>query len=124
MFCLSVMDYSIEYVYSLRKKTEMRRPDEASTGFTIQPEAHTILDRIYIRFKRKSKSRIAYNSMLNRNIPEIAKQCGIKIVFYSARKTFPQLSNEQVIKGSIVEYCIIGDAVSNDRRVIGTFIPI
>ena len=123
------MDYSGEYVHFLRKKTEARRPDEASTEFTIQPEARAILDRIYkdgeFRFKGKPKSRIGYNSMLNRYIPEIAKHCGIKrrFIFYSARKTFAQLSNELMIKDSIVEYCI-GDAVSNDRRVIGSYIHV
>lgn len=123
------MDYSGEYVHFLRKKTENRRPDEASTEFTIQPEARAILDRIYkdgqFVFKGKAKTRTGYNSMICRFIPDIAKECGIKrrFIFYSARKTFAQLSNELMIKDSIVEYCI-GDAVSNDRRVIGSYIRV
>ena len=123
------MDYSGNYVHFLRKKTEARRPDEASTEFTIQPEARAILDRIYkdggFVFNGKTKSRTGYNSMLNRYVPMIAEQCGIKkrLIFYSARKTFAQLSNELMIKDSIIEYCI-GDAVTNDRRVIGSYIRI
>lgn len=123
------MDYSGEYVHFLRKKTELRRSDEAATEFTIQPEARAILDRIYkdggFVFKGKPKTKTGYNSMLNRFIPKVAEDCGIKrrFIFYSARKTFAQLANELMIKDSIVEYCI-GDAVSNDRRVIGSYIRV
>ena len=123
------MDYTGDYVHFLRQKTQNRRPDEASTEFSIQPEARAILDRIYkdgeFVFNGKPKTRKAYNSMLQHYIPEIAKQCGMKqrLIFYSARKTFAQLSNELMIKDSIIEYCI-GDAVTNDRRVIGSYIRI
>ena len=56
---------------------------------------------------------------------EIKEQCGInhRLIFYSARKTFSQLSNELMIKDSIIEYCI-GDAVSNERKVIGSYIKV
>lgn len=123
------MDYSGDTVRFLRKKTMNRRPDEASTEFTIQPEARAILDRIYkdghFVHDGKAKSFIGYNSFLNRYIPEVAKQCGIdrRFIFYSARKTFAQLSNELMIKDSIIEYCI-GDAVSTSRKVIGSYIHV
>lgn len=123
------MDYSGDYLHFLRKKTQARRPDELATEFTIQPEARAILDRIYkdgkFVFKGKAKSFIGYNAMLNRYLPLVAEQCGIKrrFIYYSARKTFAQLSNELMIKDSIIEFCI-GDAVTNNRKVIGSYINV
>lgn len=41
---------------------------------------------------------------------KIRETLGIdKMVFYSARKTFAQLSNELMIKDSIIEYCLGGE---------------
>lgn len=123
------MDYSGDYLHFLRRKTESRRSDEMATEFTIQPEAREILNRIYkdgkFVFNGKAKSFVGYNSMLNRYISDVATQCGIKsrFVYYSARKTFTQIANELMIKDSIIEFCI-GDAVSNDRKVIGSYIKV
>lgn len=123
------MDYSGEFLHFLRKKTERRRSDEMATEFTIQPEARAILERIYkdgkFIFKGRAKTFVGYNAMLNRYLPKVAKQCKIKhrFIYYSARKTFTQIANELMIKDSIIEYCI-GDAVSNDRKVIGSYIRV
>ena len=123
------MDYSGEYLHFLRQKTKSRRPDDMATEFTIQPEARDILNRIYkdgkFLFNGKPKSFVGYNSFLNRFLPDVAEQCGIKhrFIYYSARKTFTQIANELMIKDSIIEFCI-GDAVSNDRKVIGSYIKV
>ena len=63
--------------------------------------------------------------LTSRYLPKVAKQCEIKhrFIYYSARKTFTQIANELMIKDSIIEYCI-GDAVSNDRKVIGSYIRV
>ena len=123
------MDYSDDYLHFLRKKTINRRSAEMATEFTIQPEARAILDRIYkdgkFLFNGKAKSFTGYNSMLNRYMSDVKEQCGIKrrFIYYSARKAFTQISNELMIKDSIIEYCI-GDAVTNDRKVIGSYIKV
>ena len=55
---------------------------------------------------------------------KIRQTLGIdKMVFYSARKTFAQISNELMIKDSIIEYCL-GDAPSNPRRALNFYIKI
>jgi hypothetical protein len=123
------MDYSGDYLHFLRHKTMNRRPDELATEFTIQPEARAILDRIYkdgkFVFNDKSKTFVGYSAMLNRYMPMVAEQCGIKrrLIYYSARKTFAQMANELMIKDSIIEFCI-GDAVTTNRKVIGAYMRV
>lgn len=122
-------DFSKSYVRFKRKKTESRRSSYAYTEFTIQPEARTILDKLYvdktIRYKGKAREKGSLLTFFFRYFPMIATYCKLekRFVYYSARKTFAQLANELMIKDSIIEYCI-GDAVSNGKRVIDSYITV
>ena len=123
------LDFSKTFVKYRRQKTEKRRESQEYTEFTIQPEARAILDKYCVNgrfmFRGKERTKGSYLNLFYNKMPIIAKKCGIttRLIFYSARKTFAQLSNELMIKDSIIEYCI-GDAVSNSRQVIGSYISI
>ncbi len=121
-------DLSKPYVKFIRAKTRSRRNPNEQTEFTIQPEARAIIDkyicedgrlRFYGRETKKSVQHITDDY-----IRKIRKELGIeKMVYYSARKTFAQLSNELMIKDTVIEYCI-GDAPSNPRRALNFYIKI
>lgn len=123
------LDFSKPYVKYRRQKTDTRREKQEYTEFTIQPEARAILDKYCVNgkfmYRGKEHSKGSYLNHLFRKLPVVAEKCGItsRLIFYSARKTFAQLANELMIKDSIIEYCI-GDAVTNSRQVIGSYISI
>lgn len=126
---LTRLDFSKPTVRFLRQKTASRRQESAATEFTIQPEAHEIIDRLFVNGKwankRHNKDYITLTRLISRKLKDIAKDLGFTndIMFYSARKTFAQISNELMIKDGIIEYCI-GDSVSSSRQTIGSYIKI
>lgn len=121
-------DLSKPYVKFIRVKTRSRRNPNEQTEFSIQPEARAIIDKYIcedgrLRFYgRETKKSIQH--ITDDYIRRIRKELGIdKMVYYSARKTFAQLSNELMIKDTVIEYCI-GDAPSNPRRALNFYIKI
>lgn len=121
-------DLSKQTVHFMRKKTESRRSAAEATEFTIQPEARTILDRIYRNgaICNPAPLDVKYiQSLFFSKEKEIKAACEIegRFIYYSARKTFAQLANELMIKDSIIEYCL-GDAISNRKHVIGSYIHV
>lgn len=124
------LDLRKDSVSFVRQKTKGRKADGIKTEFTIQPEAREILDRRLdsdgrITFKGKKMRYTQISCMFSRNLVTIAQRAGIegKFIYYSARKTFAQISNELMIKDSIIEYCI-GDAVSTSKKVLGYYINV
>lgn len=123
-----VQDFRKPTVCFIRLKTQSRRNPNDKTEFTIQPEARAIINK-YITpnghlqfFGRTTKKSIQH--ITDDYIRQFRADLGIdKLVFYSARKTFAQLSNELMIKDTIIEYCI-GDAPSNPRRALNFYIRI
>lgn len=123
-------DLRKDYVSFVRQKTKGRKTDGLKTEFSIQPEAREILNRRLdadgcIIFKNKKMGYSQISCMFSRTLPVIAERCGIsgKFIYYSSRKTFAQISNELMIKDSIIEYCI-GDTVSSSKKVIGYYINV
>lgn len=123
-------DLRKDYVSFVRQKTKGRKTDGLKTEFSIQPEAREILNRRLdadgcIIFKNKKMGYSQISCMFSRTLPVIAERCGVsgKFIYYSARKTFAQISNELMIKDSIIEYCI-GDTVSSSKKVIGYYINV
>ena len=123
------LDLSKESLRFLRQKTKSRRTEDKSTEFTVQPEARALIDKLFkngqIIYKNRYRTQNSLNRTLNRHLKHIADACKIdrRLIFYSARKTFAQLSNELMIKDSIIEFCI-GDSVSTGSRTIGSYIHI
>jgi len=124
------VDLRKDCVSFVRQKTKNRKADGVKTEFTIQPEARAILDRLLdedgnIRFKGKVMRYDPISCLFSRNLPMIAERCGIdtQFIFYSARKTFAQISNELMVKDSIIEYCI-GDTVTSSKKIIGYYISV
>lgn len=123
-----VQDFRKPTVCFIRLKTQSRRNPNDKTEFTIQPEARAIIDK-YITpdghlqfYGRTTKKSIQH--ITDDYIRQFRADLGTdKLVFYSARKTFAQLSNELMIKDTIIEYCI-GDAPSNPRRALNFYIRI
>lgn len=121
-------DLSKPYVKFIRVKTRSRRNPNEQTEFTIQPEARAIIDKYIcedgkLRFYGR-ETRNSIQHITDDYIRKIRKELGIeKMVYYSARKTFAQLSNELMIKDAVIEYCI-GDAPSNPRRALNFYIKI
>lgn len=121
-------DLSKPYVKFIRVKTRSRRNPNEQTEFTIQPEARAIIDKYIcedgkLRFYGR-ETRNSIQHITDDYIRKIRKELGIeKMVYYSARKTFAQLSNELMIKDTVIEYCI-GDAPSNPRRALNFYIKI
>lgn len=124
------VDLRKDSVSFVRQKTKNRKTDGVKTEFSIQPEARKILDRILdkdgnIRFKGKIMRYDPISCLFSRNLSTIADRCGIdtQFIFYSARKTFAQISNELMVKDSIIEYCI-GDTVTSSKKIIGYYISV
>ncbi|MBQ9093187.1 MAG: phage integrase SAM-like domain-containing protein [Prevotella sp.] len=123
------LDLSKDSVRFLRQKTASRRSEDKSTEFTIQPEARVLIDKLIkdgqIIYKKRWRTYYSLTRTLNRHLKHVAEACKIdrRLIYYSARKTFAQLSNELMIKDSIIEYCI-GDSISMASRTIGNYIHI
>lgn len=124
------LDLRKSSVSFIRQKTKNRKPDGAKTEFTIQPEAREILNKFLdengnIIFKGKIMHYDAISCLFSRNMRTIAERCNIEkqFIYYSARKTFAQISNELMIKDSLIEYCI-GDTVTSSKKIIGYYISV
>ena len=120
-------DLTKDSVKFIRIKTKSRRNPNEFTEFTIQPEARAIINKYMVDGKLQFYGRSAKKSIQHITdgyISQLRQLVGIdKMIYYSARKTFAQLSNELMIKDSVIEYCL-GDAISNPRRALSFYIKV
>lgn len=123
-------DFTKDYVKFIRLKTKSRRGPDDFTEFSIQPEARAIIDKYITKdgklifFGRETKKSIQHiTDDYLRRIREKLKTTEKRMIFYSARKSFAQISNELMIKDSIIEYCL-GDAPSSPRRALSFYIAV
>lgn len=120
-------DLTKDSVKFIRIKTKSRRNPNEFTEFTVQPEARAIINKYMVDGKLQFYGRSAKKSIQHITdgyISQLRQLVGIdKMIYYSARKTFAQLSNELMIKDSVIEYCL-GDAISNPRRALSFYIKV
>lgn len=116
---LANVNFNLPSVSFIREKTRSRRMDDMKTEFSIQPEALRYFNELessngYISKKYIKNSRPMFFTKLS----NILFDGNVKIMIYSARKTFAQLAAKLEIPDSIIEYCI-GDA--NTSSVISFY---
>lgn len=120
---LMELDFSGDNVSFIRVKTIRRRTDNIKTEFTIQPEAREIINkyidkngRLKFSLSRKDISKQTISGNISINMKVLAKSVGYdgKLIFYSARKTFAQLSFLHNVQERVIAYCI-GDSIKKNE---------
>lgn len=96
-----------------RKKTATRKLGEKEVSLTIQPEARCIIDK-YINddgkldFGYNYRDYEQFRSFVTKSLNRIGVELGfeLKLMFYSARKTFVQFGQEIGVPLYVLEYAI------------------
>lgn len=97
----------------VRKKTAAKKQGEKSVSLTIQPEAHTIIDKYItedgtLDFGYHYRDYEQFRSFVTKGLNKIGEVLGFdkKLMFYSARKTFVQFGQQLGIPLYVLEYAI------------------
>lgn len=106
-------DFRKDYVEFIRTKTRNTTLHENKIRLPITAQARAILERWMNRRTGRLELgyKFSYSNLyryITRLLNKIAELSGIeeKLVFYSARKTFAQLSSELGIPDSVIDYCL------------------
>lgn len=113
------IDFKKDVARFVRAKTESRRTDDVMTEFTIQPEAKYFFGFLESNngFLSKKYVRLC-NSQTLRKISQSVFKEDVRLMNYSARKTFAQAAADLEVPDSIIEYCL-GDV--NNTSVISYY---
>lgn len=118
-------NYRTQPISYIRQKTRNRTATRHNVQFSITSEAYPIIEkymdaktgRLNLRFKGKYEWML---SGIDRSLKTVSAQlnleCGNKITFYSARKSFVQFGFELGIPLEVLEYCI-GQSMKSNRPI-------
>lgn len=118
-------NYQTKPLSYIRQKTRNKKTTNHNIQFSIIKEAYPIIERymddktgkLNLRFKGKYEWML---SGIDRSLKTVSSQlnleCGNKITFYSARKSFVQHGFELGIPLEILEYCI-GQSMKTNRPI-------
>jgi site-specific recombinase XerD len=106
----------------IRHKTHRSKKGETLIVFTIQPEAHEIINKYmkedgYLYFGKYHTYEKVY-SLVYRHLPQVALQAEVnsKVSYYSARKSFAQHGYQLGLQLEQIEYCI-GHSMKTNRPI-------
>ena len=115
------VDFSKPVLKFKRQKTENRTPNGRWVVFSISKEAREIEESGVLRLRdTKTRDKARYIQSLSTSNLDNMRKMAIpdceRLIYYSARKTFAQISADLGICDAIIEYCI-GDSQSIKKSI-------